>query len=580
MKPVTDQHPLLSLTRPPAGPPPPEPLLEELRELAGRHDHCRERSRVLYEQLRKMLGQDRLVTCLHGIQALAMAAEPAGARLLAALLDANTPGSVLLPRVRGFRSTGRLLAADREQVGATFLGEWCGRLNDLIAACSLRCTGAVSSSSILDGQDRWRAERSPLLLLNQTLAALWPGPPRRPAGKTTPRAAALPADDQRLLAGLIRLECEAYQERISRLAGSIDPYRVTAVMRVLPLLSRADAEIRDLGLLATWLENGEFGQVFERRIPTAWDVLAENERPRLTAALQGEKRLAPLAAVHAAFLEAPLSVRQLAGPVARLLVLSSALTRENLREEPLHLLDAVSLVLCHGRDGCLHLPLTEDLGAAVGCSLLSARQGGRDDLAGLEIHDGTLILQQPRLTLGDRIWRHDLPVLQEIESEAPPAAISEAQAQDPAAAADADASAADKGADKDAADSLRADTSTQAVKQLVMNNIGCVSIMLGFLRNPKVTSIPGLVADVVRRTRSGRILEIIAGDRSLTSGHANKDVPRALLESPVNISVKTLRQFIHVKYVSKTDLRRLARDKARLRKEVCQEIEKYLESLT
>ena len=115
---------------------------------------------------------------------------------------------------------------------------------------------------------------------------------------------------------------------------------------------------------------------------------------------------------------------------------------------------------------------------------------------------------------------------------------------------------------------------------MVMNNVGSVSILLGFLRNPKVTSIPGLVGEVVRRTRSARILEVIMNDRALTSGHANKDVPRALIESPVNVSVNTLRRFIHVKYVSKTDLRRLAKDKARLRKEVCREIEKYLESLT
>jgi len=76
------------------------------------------------------------------------------------------------------------------------------------------------------------------------------------------------------------------------------------------------------------------------------------------------------------------------------------------------------------------------------------------------------------------------------------------------------------------------------------------------------------------------VLEVVASDRTLYTGHPNKEVPRALLESPVNVSVKMLRRFIHVKYVSKTDLRRMARDKSRLRKEVCREIDQYLDSLS
>ena len=60
---------------------------------------------------------------------------------------------------------------------------------------------------------------------------------------------------------------------------------------------------------------------------------------------------------------------------------------------------------------------------------------------------------------------------------------------------------------------------------------------------------------------------------------ANKDVSRALLESPVNLPVKSLREFIHVKYVSRTELKRMTMDKARLRKEAIGEIHAYFESL-
>jgi hypothetical protein len=555
MRTVTDRHPLLASIPALPGSSPPESLLEELRDLAHQLDHCTARSRLLHEQLRKMLGQERLTACLLGIQFLAADGDAAGARLLAAMLDANTPGAVLLPRVRRFRSTGRLVAADPERIGTEFLAEWGERLTELIAACEARLG---TEDQPADSPPPSPCERPPLPLLRRALTSLTP--------QSTAVAAAPSVVDLRLLAGLIRLECDAYQERVSRLAGTIDPFRVTAVMRALPLLNRADAEVRDLDLLATWLENGEFAPAFARQVPTAWDILEEGERSRFTAALRRDPELAPLAATHAAFLTAPLSVRQLAGPTARMLMLGKALVRAGLRESPLTLLEAVGLVLTHCRDGNLRLALDAALQEAIGCILLSARQGGLEDLAGLDIRDGVLVLEKPRLALGDRIWRHDLPTMLELQG-LPASATDPAGAQDAAGADAAEAEAP-------------VDTSATAVKQMVMNNIGSVSILLGFLRNPKVTAIPGLVAEVARRTRSGRVLEVIMADRALVSGVANKDVPRALLESPVNVSVRSLRRFIHVKYVSKTDLRRLARDKARLRKEVCDEIEKYLDSLT
>lgn len=551
MSTIIASHPLLAPASTPQGPAPSDSLLEELRDLAQLHDHCTARSRHLHEQLRKMLGQDRLVSCLLGIQTLAQLGEPAGARLLAALLDANTPGALLLPRVRRFTSTGRLLVEDPEVIGSSFLAEWQQRLAQLSAE-SLERIGPEDDPAPPDPTRP--GQQPPLPLLRRALAALTP----RNGDTPEPTLA-----DLKLLAGLIRLECDAYQERVSRMAGTIDPFRVTAVMRALPLLNRADAEVRDLDLLATWLENGESAPAFQRRVPTAWDVFDEGERPRLIAALQKEPALAPLAGVHAAFLAAPMSVRQLAGPAARLLILGKALARTGLREGSLNLLDTVHLVLGHSPQGTLQIPLDADLQAAVECVLLSAKQGGLDDLAALQIRDGRLLLQQPRLALGDRIWRHDLPTIAEMQA-ALQQVLSPDEAETPA------------GQEPEPP----VDTSAAAVKQMVMNNVGSVSILLGFLRNPKVTSIPGLVGEVARRTRSARILEVIMNDRALTSGHANKDVPRALLESPVNVSVKSLRRFIHVKYVSKTDLRRLAKDKARLRKEVCREIEIYLESLT
>ena len=123
------------------------------------------------------------------------------------------------------------------------------------------------------------------------------------------------------------------------------------------------------------------------------------------------------------------------------------------------------------------------------------------------------------------------------------------------------------------------DLGASALKHLVLTNIQSVSVLLGFLRNPKITSIPGLVEDIVNRTRNPQIIATIAHDRTLHTGFANKGVAVACLRSPVNVSVKTLRKFCHVKYVSKIELKRMAADRTGIRKEVAREIQKYLEAL-
>jgi len=123
------------------------------------------------------------------------------------------------------------------------------------------------------------------------------------------------------------------------------------------------------------------------------------------------------------------------------------------------------------------------------------------------------------------------------------------------------------------------DMGASALKHLVLTNIQSVSVLLGFLRNPKMISIPGLVEDVVNRTRNPQIIATIATDRALHTGFANKGVAVACLRSPVNVSIKILRKFCHAKYVSKVELKRMAADRTGIRKEVAREIAKYLEAL-
>jgi len=134
-------------------------------------------------------------------------------------------------------------------------------------------------------------------------------------------------------------------------------------------------------------------------------------------------------------------------------------------------------------------------------------------------------------------------------------------------------------ADQEEDDEENAEPAASAMKNLVLTNIQSTSLVLGFLRNPKFVGIPGLVESVAIRTRNPRVIETIAVDRTLHTGFANRGVALACLRSPVNVSVKILRKFIHVKFISKMDLKRLAQDRAGVRKEVIREIEKYLEAL-
>ncbi len=546
-----ESHPLLAACRtdlPACGP---ESLLSELRDLALAHDQLSSRSRVLFEQLRKMLGQDRLVHCLLGIQSLAVQGDAAGARLLAAFLDANTPGSQLVPRIQDFASTRRyrLLSVDAEIAGDVHACVWLRQLAAAVANCERVCGRAPAEFTSRTPRPR---DVPPLPLLRRTLADLMPGQ-RASAPLTT--------EQRRLLVELVRLETDAYQERVSHLAGVIDPFRVAVVMRALPLLNRADAEIRDLHRFAGWLEEGNDDAAFRKQVPRYQEVLEDNERPRLVAALELDRRLAPLGRIHAALLRSPQTARQLAGAMASVLVLAHQLVLAGVRRDELDLLSAAELVLTSSAGGHLRLALTPELRQDVASILVAPL---RDDgwsaglLAGLELDHDDLILRDERQGLGERVWRHDLPTLAEMAGTTAAAPVE---------------------AEKPQEDPTR-DRGNDTVKQLVMANLGCVSILLGFLRNPKVIAIPGLVADVARRSRSTRVIEVIATDRALHSGFANKDVPRALLESPVNVPVKTLRKFVHVKYVSRTDLKRMAMDKSRLRKEVIGEIQAYLDSLT
>jgi len=111
---------------------------------------------------------------------------------------------------------------------------------------------------------------------------------------------------------------------------------------------------------------------------------------------------------------------------------------------------------------------------------------------------------------------------------------------------------------------------------LVCRSISNDAILMRLLDNPKIHSKPGLVAYVVRASRSIAVLTKIASTRGLYTGTANADVPAALLRSPCAIPMTLLRGFVSPKYVSVQDLREIEKAGHAVRREVLAEVDNYM----
>jgi hypothetical protein len=114
-------------------------------------------------------------------------------------------------------------------------------------------------------------------------------------------------------------------------------------------------------------------------------------------------------------------------------------------------------------------------------------------------------------------------------------------------------------------------------KSLVMCNITRETLLVALLNNPKVVRVPGLVEAIVNNCRSSQVLSLIAQKRELHTGHQNQGVPAALLRSRVKIPMTVLRRFIHLRFVSRGELKELANRAPR--PEVAKETAQYLASI-
>ncbi len=526
--------------------PVPDTVRSELRRIAFASDSLPEISRVLYLRLRELLGSTAWGDWLVALQMLARCNEPAGARLLAALLNVNVPGRRLLPPVAGLPNSRRMRPL--MQMGAWLDHEcwdWELRLHDLHERC-------LDLAPRKGPESRWSltagGKCSPFDRLARRLAGL--------AARITTGARCAPAD-RSLLADLLHLEVDAYRERLVRLASRLDPFRRRTVWRILPLLNRADAEIRDLVRLIADIEEDRLDAAFRRPRPRYSEIMDRRKCRRFRQELAASPRLLFLAEMFERQLERPLPLEALSAGAARLMALVHQLHLLGRCDGELDLLRAVRVVLCHGSETGLRLPLDPQLEESVRQVRLAPGQAGpwcEFPLDNVELTSGVLHIRWPRLGLAEKVWPHHLPVpVDPAGGQLEPATDVRLGAQDSEPAGD-------------------------DVRRLVLENIESESFLIGLLRNPRVVATPGLVGSVVVRSRSLRILEMIAVDRSLYAGFANQEVPLALLRSPVNVPLKTLRKFIHVKYVSRIDLQTLVRHEAALRRDVVDEVARYLDS--
>jgi hypothetical protein len=353
---------------------------------------------------------------------------------------------------------------------------------------------------------------------------------------------------------------EVLEELSALVQGTDDPLEWTSA---LDALLSADSSGNGLGerLGALQMLASVGGAIGARLLAAFW---TQPDHAWLVGHLTADPALEPLSALVAAREAGALDLPQLAGGTRRLVSLGDQLCQAGLRTTGFDLLTAAVLVQANHGNGQVALPVDRDLAAAVAGLLAEPRPfraGFAGSLAGVELIPGLVLIDIEDCA---QFFPHGFPVLIDGGRAALGGDLPSTDAADAEVGLDADAQAMDR----------------VRLRKLVLDNIMSTSVLLEFLRDPKVTSIPGLVAEVVNRTRNPQVIETVIINRTLHTGFANKAVPLAVLRSPVNVSIKSLRKFVHVKYVSKVDLKRLAVDRTGIRREVSQEIAKYLDSLT
>jgi hypothetical protein len=518
---------------------PTEPLLDEsghelsswnaspevrqwLMDLANERDPDL-RTERLYTALRKRLGQPALVDMLRGILVAAVRNEYEGAAALTAFLGVRASGELLASRVQGFSSLRRLRQQFQVQRDRNLGPEqtlWLKNLDELLARMRLAGKTEVDiSSGSSEISSSMRTVFKEFVVKSEVEGYLG-------------------ADDRSLLRDMARIELKALEMRALGIAGTVDPYAARHLQRTLPMLAEVDADVRNLGSFLNRMEDEDAGGILAEHVTAMSDILEEHEEHQLRTLLENTPELHLGWRLLRGLDRNPLPQRTLAWFTDRVLVAGHLLTEKRLRSRPLDLASCALVVLDHYCDGLVEVPAST--------RVLEALDGGV--LENVEIPSGSLVM------VLDRELARRLPLPHGLPLPRLPLVNVEKFAQEE-------------------------NRPEATVKEMVVDNLNNVSVLLGLLKNQKVVNTPGIVALIAQRSRNGRVLDTICGTKKLYTGFANKDVPLAVLRSPMNVPIKTLRKFISVRFVSKIELRRLEVDRSAVRREVADEIRSYLRSL-
>lgn len=501
-----------------------QPLLQAVDSLT-QEPNPRRRVQQMCDVFRKLDTSD-IVELLKAGSKQAVRQEDPGIRLLLGFIEVKRPGIEVLTQLQTFTSL--------ERVALQLIhGLWTEPEDSQEAPSVFQILEVLEEATRVGALDldlgretlprQPQAVRALLTHLRRWFGALGA---RLDAGER------VPDDVLNFITQLSLLELNLMERRVSKLASSIDPYDARGIGRLMPVLSFYDQDIEHMkgvvSRLATY-------KPFNERLLTMEHALSSNEMEKVVKALARDPLGLPLARITRGMRTSPMLDREYAYLVA---ALHQAATLRHLelgleKDAPDLLSSFLQVVESSPRDGTVAMRMEPDVAEALWPTVSTW---------GFEMPEpGVFVTGVREDRAADFLTGEGMPRL-----PARPKARGGNQL---------------------------------SIKDLVQLQLNNDAFICGLLDNARVSNLPGLVAMIVLETRSLRVLDKIISVRRLHTGPANKDVPRLLLLSPARIPLNSLKPFIHVRYVSRVDLERLARPRSEVRPEVQKEVATYLAML-
>jgi hypothetical protein len=497
----------------------PATVLDSLKD-ATAPERARERNRRIAELFRK-LEHDAAAELFRAGAAQAVLGEAPGSRLLCGFLEVTRPGAEVLRQLRGLPSLRRVSLKITS-------GSWCEPEDSVEVHPAQPIVAVLEEGARLGTLDlelnELPGDRVALGAVNKYLSAWFD----RIAGHLE-SGQKLPDEMLLFITQLAMLEVTLLEKRVALLASGIDPYDLRRIAKLLPFLSRLDQDIEHMKDVVSRITTYE--PFFERTM-TVEQAVTSRELDKLLQQMAGDPGGAALGRIVQTMRQRPILSREFACLVSQLYQIAHLRREQVPSAKPPDLLSILLQVIeCRQEDQSLAIEMEPEVAAAI---WEQVAPWGAEHPA-----PGTIVAHYREGLDHDFVAADGTPQLIGAEVKQRELSLSE----------------------------------------LIRKQIDNDPFIIGLLDNPKVTAMPGLIPMLARDSRSLRVLDRIIRVRRLHTGAANRDVPRRMLANPVHIPVSSLRPFVHVRFVSKTDLRHMARRGSEVRQEVAKEIANYLDRL-